>query len=102
MWSATLHAARAGAGSGITVNAISPGARTRMSAPALDAGFREGASADLDLRPEHVARVVAYLVSEDAGDINGRIIHAAGGALREYTTTRARSELVTRLERRLG
>ena len=89
---------RRGADAGITVNAISPGARTRMSAPALDAGFREGASDALDLRPEHVARVVAYLASEDAGDITGRIIHAAGGAVREYTTTRTgRSELVARL-----
>ncbi|HLM18008.1 MAG TPA: SDR family NAD(P)-dependent oxidoreductase [Acidimicrobiia bacterium] len=103
VWSATLHAAREGADSGITVNAISPGARTRMSAPALDAGFREGASAALDLRPEHVARVVAYLASEDAGDITGRIIHAAGGAVREYTTSRTgRSELVARLEQVLA
>ena len=42
VWSATLHAARHSADTGITVNAISPGARTRMSAPALDAGFRDG------------------------------------------------------------
>ena len=103
VWSATLHAARLGAGAGITVNAISPGARTRMSASALDAGFREGASAALDLRPEHVARVVAYLASEDAGDITGRIIHAAGGAVREYSTTRtSRSDLAERLARILA
>ena len=103
VWSATLHAARLGADAGITVNAISPGARTRMSASALDAGFREGASAALDLRPEHVARVVAYLASEDAGDITGRIIHAAGGAVREYTTTRtSRSDLAERLARVLA
>jgi NAD(P)-dependent dehydrogenase (short-subunit alcohol dehydrogenase family) len=103
VWSATLHAARQGADAGITVNAISPGARTRMSASALDAGFRDGASDALDLRPEHVARVVAYLASEDAGDITGRIIHAAGGAVREYRTTRTgASDLVARLERVLG
>jgi NAD(P)-dependent dehydrogenase (short-subunit alcohol dehydrogenase family) len=103
VWSATLHAAHEGAGAGITVNAVSPGARTRMSAPALDAGFRDGASEELDLRPEHVARVVAYLASEGAGDITGRIVHVAGGAVREYTTTRTgRSDLVHRLERALG
>jgi NAD(P)-dependent dehydrogenase (short-subunit alcohol dehydrogenase family) len=74
-----------------------------VSAPALDAGFRDGASEELDLRPEHVARVVAYLASESAGDITGRIVHAAGGAVREYTTTRTgRSDLVDRLERALG
>ena len=97
LWSATLTAARAGAQHGITVNAISPGARTRMNEDLLAAGFR-GQSTEMDLSPDHVARLVAYLASDEAGDITGRIIHAAGGALREYTTTRtSRSELVSRL-----
>ena len=100
LWSATLAAAHACEGTGITVNAVSPGARTRMSADALDAGFRDGASDALDLDPDHVARVVAYLASPAAADVNGRVIHAAGGAIREYTTTRtSRSELVARLQR---
>lgn len=103
VWSGTLHAAYVGADAGITVNAISPGARTRISERALDAGFREGASDALDLAPEHVAQVVVYLASEEAGDITGRIVHAAGGAVREYTTTRTgRSDLVARLEAVLG
>ena len=103
LWSATLSAARSCQGSGITVNAISPGARTRMNADILDAGFRDGASDGLDLSPDHVARVVAYLASPAAADINGRIVHAAGGALREYTTSRtAQSELVERLSRALA
>ncbi len=98
LWSVTLHAAQVGADSGITVNAISPGARTRMSAEVLDTGFRDGASVALDLSPDHVAPVVAYLASPAAGDINGCVVHAAGGAIREYTTTRtSRSDLVTRL-----
>ena len=98
LWSATLTAARAGAAHGITVNAISPGARTRMNEDLLDSGFCGGHPADLDLSPEHVARVIAYLASDQAGDITGRIIHAAGGALREYSTTRtSRSDLVARL-----
>ena len=64
----------------------------------LDAGFRRGVSVGLDLDPRQVARVVAYLVSEAAGDITGRIVHAAGGAVREYTTTcTQRSELVERI-----
>jgi NAD(P)-dependent dehydrogenase (short-subunit alcohol dehydrogenase family) len=102
LWSATLTAARAGAGHGITVNAVSPGARTRMNEDLLAAGFR-GQSTDVDLSPDHVARVVAYLASDEAGDITGRIIHAAGGAVREYTTTRtSRSDLVGRLQAALG
>ena len=103
LWSATLSAALAGAAHGITVNGVSPGARTRMNAGLLDAGFRDGTSARLDLDPAHVARVVAYLASDEAGDITGRIIHAAGGLVREYTTTRtSRSELVDRLDAALG
>ncbi len=102
LWSATLTAAKWGAPHGITVNAISPGARTRMNAEMLDSGFRDGASAHLDLNPDQVAAVVAYLVTEAAGDINGRVIHAAGGAVREYTTIRSsKSALVERLRREL-
>jgi NAD(P)-dependent dehydrogenase (short-subunit alcohol dehydrogenase family) len=103
LWSATLVAASEGAPYGITVNAVSPGARTRMNADMLDAGFRDGASAALDLDPAHVADVVAYLVSDDAHDITGRVIHAASGEVREYTTTRsARSELVARIRSALA
>jgi len=98
VWSATLVAAGEFAAHGITVNAVSPGARTRMNADLLDAGFRDGASAELDLDPCHVARVVAYLASDAAGDVTGRILHVAGPAVREYTTQRsARSELVARV-----
>lgn len=101
LWSATLAAAAQGAAHGITVNAVSPGARTRMNADLLDAGFRAGASARLDLDPAHVADVVAYLASEEAGDITGRIVHAAGGEVREYATARSsRTDLVERLQRR--
>jgi NAD(P)-dependent dehydrogenase (short-subunit alcohol dehydrogenase family) len=103
LWSATLVAASEGRPYGITVNAVSPGARTRMNADLLDAGFRGGASAALDLDPGHVADVVAYLVSDDGCDITGRVIHAAGGEVREYTTTRSsRSELVARLRSALA
>lgn len=102
LWSATLAAAAEGAAHGITVNGISPGARTRLNAELLDAGFREGTSSALDLDPAHVAAVVAYLASDEAGDITGRIIHAAAGERREYTTTRSsRTDLVDRLDAHL-
>jgi NAD(P)-dependent dehydrogenase (short-subunit alcohol dehydrogenase family) len=98
LWSATLVAAADGAAHGITVNGLSPGARTRMNADLLDAGFRDRAPARLDLDPARVAAVVAYLASDEAGDITGRIIHAAGGEVREYATARtSRTDLVERL-----
>ncbi|MGE0385303.1 MAG: SDR family NAD(P)-dependent oxidoreductase [Gammaproteobacteria bacterium] len=94
VWSATLNIARAGAAHGITCNAISPGALTRMSAAHL-AGAPPGA---LDLDPVHVSRVVCALAAEDAGDITGRVIHAAAGRVREYLVDRrADSEIARRL-----
>ena len=97
VWSATITAARTGGPLGITVNAISPGARTRMNEDLLAAGAL-GDRPVLDLSPQHVADVVAYLASDAAGDISGRIIHAAGGAIREYSTTRSsQTEVVERL-----
>jgi NAD(P)-dependent dehydrogenase (short-subunit alcohol dehydrogenase family) len=97
VWSATISLAAEGKPHGITVNAISPGAFTRMN----EAMFAASAPPEgLDLDPIHVARVVAWLVSDDAGDVTGRIVHAAGGHHREYLTARTRdSELVTRIDR---
>jgi hypothetical protein len=69
---------------------LSPGARTRMN----EAMF-EARPPTLDLDPDHVAKVVAVLVGEEAGHLNGRVIHAAAGAVREYRVERtAESEAV--------
>ncbi len=83
LWGLTMALADEGAPYGITVNAVSPGARTRMSRDHLD---RVGSTLDLD--PAHVSRVVLALVAESAGDITGRVVHAAGGAVREYRLER--------------
>ncbi len=99
VWSATLSLAHQGRPYGITVNAVSPGALTRMN----EAMFEQAPPpAGLDLDPVHVARVVAWLVSDDAADVTGRIVHVAGGQHREYTTRRHRdTELVARIARAL-
>jgi NAD(P)-dependent dehydrogenase (short-subunit alcohol dehydrogenase family) len=83
VWAATLAMARQLEGTGITVNGLSPGARTRMN----DALFADR-PASLDLDPDHVAKVVAVLVGEAAGHLNGRVIHGAAGAVREYQVRR--------------
>jgi NAD(P)-dependent dehydrogenase (short-subunit alcohol dehydrogenase family) len=94
IWGLTTAAAGEGMAHGITVNAISPGARTRMSEPFLAGGADNG----LDLSPDHVARVVALLVRQDAGDITGRVVHAAAGFVREYVLRRSpETGLVSRL-----
>jgi len=94
LWGLTMALADEGAPHGITVNAVSPGARTRMSRAHL-----ERTGSDLDLVPEHVSRVVLALVAESAGDLTGRVVHAAGGAIREY---RLHREADTPLVRRLN
>jgi NAD(P)-dependent dehydrogenase (short-subunit alcohol dehydrogenase family) len=94
IWGLTMAAARDGRPHGITVNAISPGAATRMSAGLLDSGH----SAGLDLDPDHVARVVLALVSEEFGDVTGRVVHSAAGQIREYVLRRTPdTDLVRRL-----
>jgi NAD(P)-dependent dehydrogenase (short-subunit alcohol dehydrogenase family) len=94
IWGLTMAAANEGAARGITVNAISPGALTRMSEDHL----ANAGDAGLDLAPEHVSAVVAALVDEAAGDVTGRVVHAAGGQLREYLLRRSGdTDLVARL-----
>jgi hypothetical protein len=45
-----------------------------------------------------VARVVAFLASDDAADVTARVLHVAGTAVRDYSTRRtSRSELVDRV-----
>jgi NAD(P)-dependent dehydrogenase (short-subunit alcohol dehydrogenase family) len=98
VWSATLCEAARVEGTGVTVNAIAPGARTRMN----DVMYPDGEPA-IDLDPDHVARVVEYLTSDAAGDVNGHIVFAASDVVREYVTwRRSDTELVARLRRELG
>jgi NAD(P)-dependent dehydrogenase (short-subunit alcohol dehydrogenase family) len=93
IWSATTGLAAQGLASGITVNAISPGACTRMNA----ALFEQTPTA-LDLDPVHVARVAAWLASDEAGGVTGRVFHVAGVHRREYLMRRhADTEFVKKL-----
>jgi NAD(P)-dependent dehydrogenase (short-subunit alcohol dehydrogenase family) len=100
VWGITMAAAREGAELGITVNALSPGALTRMSKPYLDkAGIPEG----LDLAPEQIARVAVALCSEKSCNITGKVVHTAAGHIREYVLGRVDdSELVNELVSVLG
>ena len=58
---------------GVTVNAIAPVARTRMTEGAFD-------TSEMAL-PEDNAPIVAWLASEEAGDVTGRVIEIDGGRI---------------------
>jgi NAD(P)-dependent dehydrogenase (short-subunit alcohol dehydrogenase family) len=74
----TYSSAHALAKYGVTVNAISPGAATRMT-DSVPTDRRRGGNRSADERsPDNVAPIVAYLASERSGWITGRIVHSAG------------------------
>jgi len=100
VWSLTITLADAGREHGITANAVSPAAFTRMN----EEMFREqGRPEGLDLDPVHVARAVAWLVSDEAADVTGRVVHVAGGHHREYAIRReGDTELARRIEAALA
>jgi NAD(P)-dependent dehydrogenase (short-subunit alcohol dehydrogenase family) len=58
---------------GVTVNAIAPVARTRMTEGAFDTSAMA--------LPEDNSPVVAWLASEEAGDVTGRVIEIDGGQI---------------------
>ena len=77
----TLVAAHELARYGVTVNALSPAARTRMTEAAFaDAMAAPGSGFDR-MHPENVAPVVAWLASEDSGDVTGRVLEVEGGRI---------------------
>jgi NAD(P)-dependent dehydrogenase (short-subunit alcohol dehydrogenase family) len=95
VWGVTMAAATEGAGHGVTVNALSPGALTRMSQRHLE---EAGIPAGLDLSPARVSDVLVALCSDEAADVTGRVVHTAGGFVREYVLERTDdTDLVRRL-----
>jgi NAD(P)-dependent dehydrogenase (short-subunit alcohol dehydrogenase family) len=79
---------------GVTVNAISPGAATRMTESVPTERRRRPAGATDDRSPDNVAPVVAYLAGVDSGWINGRILHSAGYQVALYNNPEPISRIV--------
>ncbi len=69
----TLVAAQELGRYGVTVNAIAPVARTRMT----EGAFETSAMAV----PEDNSPLVAWLASEEAGDVTGRVVEIDGGTI---------------------
>jgi len=65
---------------GVTCNAVSPAAATRMTDSIPTERRRTDRPTDEDQRrsPDNVAAVVAYLASERSGWLTGRIVHSSG------------------------
>jgi NAD(P)-dependent dehydrogenase (short-subunit alcohol dehydrogenase family) len=79
---------------GVTVNAISPSAATRMI-DSIPAEHRRGRTAAVDERsPDNVAPIVAYLASERSGWITGRVIHSAGYEVSLYNNPEPISRII--------
>jgi NAD(P)-dependent dehydrogenase (short-subunit alcohol dehydrogenase family) len=71
---------------GVTANAVSPGAATRMTESVPVERRRAAAAPDAERSPDNVAPVVAYLASEQSGWINGQIVSARGFEVALYNT----------------
>jgi NAD(P)-dependent dehydrogenase (short-subunit alcohol dehydrogenase family) len=81
----TYSSANALARYGVTVNAISPGAATRMT-ESIPVERQRSRSASHDERsPDNIAPIVAYLASEQSGWITGRVIHSMGYEVSLYS-----------------
>jgi NAD(P)-dependent dehydrogenase (short-subunit alcohol dehydrogenase family) len=71
---------------GVTANAVSPGAATRMTESVPAERRRSVAAPDAERSPDNVAPVVAYLASEQSGWINGQVVSARGFEVALYNT----------------
>src|ERR1700677_1426032 len=91
----TYSAAHSLAKYGVTVNAISPAAATRMteSVP-TDRRRARSASAEDERSPDNVAPIVAYLASERSGWITGRVIHSMGYEVSLYNNPEPISRII--------
>src|ERR1700728_2880065 len=90
----TYSAAHSLAKYGVTVNAISPGASTRMT-DSVPTERRRGRTASVDERsPDNVAPIVAYLASERSGWITGRVIHSVGYEVSLYNNPEPISRII--------
>jgi NAD(P)-dependent dehydrogenase (short-subunit alcohol dehydrogenase family) len=66
---------------GVTVNAIAPAARTRMTEATFAEMMKRPDSGFDAMDPANVAPLVAWLASAEAGDVSGRVFEIQGGLI---------------------
>jgi len=67
---------------GVTVNAVSPGARTRMTEGVRPGSYRPVAPGAFDVSdPENIAPLVVWLASPQAAHVTGRVFGVRGGQI---------------------
>jgi 3-oxoacyl-[acyl-carrier protein] reductase len=71
---------------GITVNCILPSADTKLFPGPRPKMMGGGLPPSLWLEPDYIAPLVAYLATDEAKGINGRLIYASGGDICIYST----------------
>jgi NAD(P)-dependent dehydrogenase (short-subunit alcohol dehydrogenase family) len=77
----TLVAAHELARYGVTVNALAPAARTRMTEAAFAETMAVPESGFDAMDPSNVSPVVAWLASAESADVTGRVIEVEGGKI---------------------
>jgi NAD(P)-dependent dehydrogenase (short-subunit alcohol dehydrogenase family) len=69
---------------GVTVNAIAPAARTRLTEQTFGGLLRAGEGEFDPFAPENVAPLVAYLAGDRAAGITGQVFYVQGGIVQLY------------------
>jgi NAD(P)-dependent dehydrogenase (short-subunit alcohol dehydrogenase family) len=64
---------------GVTVNAIAPAARTRMTEAVFAQTMKKPDQGFDAMSPDNIAPLVAWLASTDSKDVTGRVFEIAGG-----------------------
>ena len=77
----TVIAAKELARYGVTVNAVAPGARTRMTAPLGFGGDGPGPGEFDAFAPENISPLVVWLGSAASREVTGRVFNVAGGRI---------------------